>query len=297
MKVKVLHHDVEEHLPSRPGDVQRFPTNPTPRIHKFERAVEYTRALNAAKLEKIFSKPFVGALDGHTDSIKCMALGKGKLADLHTGSCDGEIRLWHTGRKECVRAIKAHDGFVRGMAVDSTDTSLFSVGDDKQIKQWRVLPNVLLEDLSSSNLHGDSSGNNVHSGGGRYYGYGGGGDDGSSDSSDDGGEGGNDADRPKALERRGRREDVAKTGGGMKDKRKKKSAAPAVADQATQPQSSSSSRRNRFDPIGLNVDGGNLVGLSSTDASQALRHIKVRGGGEGRRGGETNKQTNKQVDI
>ncbi len=33
--------------------------------HPFEAEREYTRALNSVKLEKVFAKPFLGALDGH----------------------------------------------------------------------------------------------------------------------------------------------------------------------------------------------------------------------------------------
>ncbi len=37
------------------------------------KAREYTRALNAVKLEKVFSKPFLFSLNQHTDGIKCLA--------------------------------------------------------------------------------------------------------------------------------------------------------------------------------------------------------------------------------
>jgi WD repeat and SOF domain-containing protein 1 len=44
-----------------------------PKLHPFEKGREYTRALNAVKMDKLFSKPFLGALDGHKDGIYSMA--------------------------------------------------------------------------------------------------------------------------------------------------------------------------------------------------------------------------------
>ena len=48
-------------------------------MNPFEVVREYQRALNATKLERVFAKPFVGSLDGHTDgqgykSIYCWAI-------------------------------------------------------------------------------------------------------------------------------------------------------------------------------------------------------------------------------
>ena len=35
-------------------------------------AKEYTRALNATKLDRVFAKPFLYALDSHCDGVYCM---------------------------------------------------------------------------------------------------------------------------------------------------------------------------------------------------------------------------------
>lgn len=39
----------------------------------FRSQVEYTRALNATKLERVFAKPFVASLDGHVDGVQVLA--------------------------------------------------------------------------------------------------------------------------------------------------------------------------------------------------------------------------------
>ena len=58
-------------------------------MHPFARARERTRAVNAAKLERIFAKPFIGALEGHVDAVETMAKKPGTLNVIASGSWDG----------------------------------------------------------------------------------------------------------------------------------------------------------------------------------------------------------------
>uniref|UniRef100_A0AAY4BYN2 DDB1- and CUL4-associated factor 13 n=1 Tax=Denticeps clupeoides TaxID=299321 RepID=A0AAY4BYN2_9TELE len=114
------------------------PRNYDPTLHPFEVPREYTRALNATKLERVFAKPFVGSLDGHRDGINCMAKHSKSLSILLSGSCDGELKLWDLPKRKCVRTIQAHDGFVRGICSRFCGTSFFTVGDDKTVKKWNM---------------------------------------------------------------------------------------------------------------------------------------------------------------
>ncbi|WJZ84679.1 hypothetical protein VitviT2T_004273 [Vitis vinifera] len=68
----------------RSQDLQRVFRNFDPSLLKQEKVVEYVRVLNAAKLDKVFAGPFIGAMDGHIDSISCAVRGL-------TGSTDGRI--------------------------------------------------------------------------------------------------------------------------------------------------------------------------------------------------------------
>lgn len=88
-KISVLQHAPSTHLPSRPGDPTPTSRNLDPLMHPFSRARERTRALNAAKLERIFAKPFIGALEGHVDAVECMARQPGTLDMVASGSWDG----------------------------------------------------------------------------------------------------------------------------------------------------------------------------------------------------------------
>jgi len=67
------------------------PRNYDPSLHPFEGLREYTRALNAVKLERVFAKPFVGNLDGHQDGVSCLGKHPQHLSLLVSGSYDGEV--------------------------------------------------------------------------------------------------------------------------------------------------------------------------------------------------------------
>eukprot|EP00418_Pyrodinium_bahamense_P089406 CAMPEP_0179026594 /NCGR_PEP_ID=MMETSP0796-20121207/8595_1 /TAXON_ID=73915 /ORGANISM="Pyrodinium bahamense, Strain pbaha01" /LENGTH=426 /DNA_ID=CAMNT_0020722679 /DNA_START=201 /DNA_END=1481 /DNA_ORIENTATION=+ len=113
--------------------------NPDPKLHPFERSREYQRALVAVKMEKIFAKPFIRALDGHMDSVKCLAVARRAGAPLISGSCDGEIRAWNLQQLECGSVVtRAHEGFVRDIAVSPDGRHTLSCGDDKTAKMWAL---------------------------------------------------------------------------------------------------------------------------------------------------------------
>ncbi|KAE9457674.1 hypothetical protein C3L33_10411, partial [Rhododendron williamsianum] len=64
MKVKVISRSTDEFTRERSNDLQ------------------------------IFARPFVGAMDGHIDSVSCMAKNPNHLKGIFSGSMDGDIRLW-----------------------------------------------------------------------------------------------------------------------------------------------------------------------------------------------------------
>ncbi len=49
-----------------------------------------------------------------------------------------QIRIWNLPKRECIRRINAHDGFVRGLCFNPDGQSFFSCGDDKTVKQWSM---------------------------------------------------------------------------------------------------------------------------------------------------------------
>lgn len=97
---------------------------------------EYVRALNAVKLDKVFSKPFIGCLDGHSEGVSCMTNHPKLLSTIASGAVDGEVRLWNLSMQKCIRNFVAHEGYVRQVCFLPNGERFITVGDDKTIKTW-----------------------------------------------------------------------------------------------------------------------------------------------------------------
>ncbi|XP_011502121.1 PREDICTED: DDB1- and CUL4-associated factor 13 [Ceratosolen solmsi marchali] len=138
MKVKVLSRNPDEYLRETKRDIHKVPRNYDPILHPFEAPREYTRALNAVKLDRVFAKPFVGNLEGHKDAVSCMCKHPGKLQVLLSGAYDGEVRIWNLPQRTCEYNFLAHDGVLRGIAFLSGAEHFITIGDDKTIKTWRA---------------------------------------------------------------------------------------------------------------------------------------------------------------
>lgn len=125
-------------------------------MHPFARARERTRALNAAKLEKIFAKPFVDSLEGHVDAVEVLVKKPGSLTTIASGSWDGGVcvcsECLHLNvlktrlssaiilhnlslRTQLLKLDGAHKGKVSGLCF-ATDDRLLSCGVDRNIKMW-----------------------------------------------------------------------------------------------------------------------------------------------------------------
>ncbi|GAB5367349.1 hypothetical protein AAMO2058_001222700 [Amorphochlora amoebiformis] len=138
VNIKTISRSEDDFKRARKRDVDKVFKNPNPEIHPFEKAREYKRALNAVKLDKVFAKPFLFALDGHLDSVWSMETLRTSLRTLISGSCDGELRVWNLGTRTCTWKAKAHDGFVRGIASDSSGERMVTCGDDSTVKIWNI---------------------------------------------------------------------------------------------------------------------------------------------------------------
>lgn len=133
-KVKALSRSTEQYTRSRVNDVHKVQRNYDPALHPFEKAREYTRALNAVKMERMFAKPFVAALDGHIDGVYCLAKHPKSLHTVASGSGDGEIRLWDLAEQQCTFHTFAHKGMVKG--VSFAGNNILSCSADKTVKLW-----------------------------------------------------------------------------------------------------------------------------------------------------------------
>lgn len=112
MKIKTISRNEEDFTRSTVNDIYKVSRNFDPALHPFERAREYTRALNATKMERMFAKPFVGALDGHSDGIFSMAKHPSMLTTVLSGACDGEVKIWNLNTLKERWSVNAHKGYV-----------------------------------------------------------------------------------------------------------------------------------------------------------------------------------------
>ncbi|GBB87964.1 hypothetical protein RclHR1_14470005 [Rhizophagus clarus] len=137
MKVKVLSRSALEYTRKTSQDIYKIKRNYDPTLHPLEKAREYTRALNAVKLERMFAKPFVGDLSGHSDGVYCMAKHPRKLTTVISGSGDGELRIWDLSDRETKWKVVGHKSIVKGVCCSLTKEGLyFSCGTDKTVKIW-----------------------------------------------------------------------------------------------------------------------------------------------------------------
>ncbi|OLL24693.1 Protein sof1 [Neolecta irregularis DAH-3] len=135
MKIKALSRSHEAYLP-RKGDHAPLSRNIDPALHPFEKAREYTRALNATKLDRLFAKPFVGQLGrAHVDGVYCMAKNKKTVGWCASGSADGYVKTWDLASREEIMNVQAHDGIVKALGCTITG-DLLSCSTDKTVKLW-----------------------------------------------------------------------------------------------------------------------------------------------------------------
>lgn len=156
-KIKVIERSLDDHAPAQLGAPRPIKRNLDPKLHPFARPREYQRALTATKLERMFAKPFVAALDGHADGVYALARDPQTLSCVASGAGDGEVRVWSLSEQASTLVLPdAHEGMVRdlcfapvastsAMAVDEDEdenvnvrqpSRLLTCGVDRTVKLW-----------------------------------------------------------------------------------------------------------------------------------------------------------------
>jgi len=83
--------------------------------------------------------------DGHIGAIVSVASAGGLVA---SGGEDGVLRLWDLGKRQLVRAHRAHTGWIFAVALSRDGLLVASAGDDAMIRLWRTDTGVALGVLS-----------------------------------------------------------------------------------------------------------------------------------------------------
>lgn len=135
--MKLINRQEQDYTRERSQDVQKVQRNLDPILHPFEKAKEYTRALNAAKLERVFAKPFLCAFP-HDDSVTSLARSPARINSIVAGCANGDVRLWDVPAKRCLRRLVGHSSAVRGIAVSPDGNSAVTCSDDCTVRLWKV---------------------------------------------------------------------------------------------------------------------------------------------------------------
>lgn len=145
MKVKALSRSSSSTQRANSGDLHKRHQNLNPVHHPLQRAREYTRAVQSAKLDRMFAKPFIGSLgNGHRDAVNCTATSRHSLVPFVSGGVDGEVRVWDLQlRREVSEIPSAHAGIVSGLVVMKNGENFLSCGYDGKIRQWKLFPSSL----------------------------------------------------------------------------------------------------------------------------------------------------------
>jgi DDB1- and CUL4-associated factor 13 len=118
-----------------PGsNVVRAPRNLDPALHPFERAREYTRALNATKLDRVFAQPFVAQLgNGHVDGVYAIAKDPESLNHFASASADGVVKVWDLPSRKEIWQAQNHQNMIQGICW-TREGKIISCGNDKKIQ-------------------------------------------------------------------------------------------------------------------------------------------------------------------
>ncbi|KAH7697205.1 WD repeats and SOF1 domain-containing protein [Aphelenchoides avenae] len=148
MKVKVISRNPDDYQRETKHDIFKAPRNYNVPEDPFRHQVEYTRALNAAKLDRVFAKPFLAAFDGHNDAVHILAKHPSRLSTVLSGARDGQVKVWHLSTRKCLMTTQAHNGQVTGTSIDNEAGDMFvTTGQDAQLKLWNI-PVEIKGDLS-----------------------------------------------------------------------------------------------------------------------------------------------------
>jgi DDB1- and CUL4-associated factor 13 len=154
MKIKTLQRDAGASTQREcSGDLRRTARNLNPTYHPMQRAREYTRAVTAAKMERMFAQPLIagnlrninnGGTFGHMDAVTCTALSRKALSPLVSGAADGQVQLWDLQTRQSVAMVclqNAHHRAVTGVVFDTRGQGFYSCSDDGLVHKWSLHAN------------------------------------------------------------------------------------------------------------------------------------------------------------
>lgn len=149
MKVKALSRSQASTQRECSGDLRKRNRNLDPVYHPMQRAREYSRAVNSAKIDRMFAKPLIGNLgNGHADAVYHTCTSRSSLLPLLSGAADGTVHLWDLQTRTCAATLNAHAQAIQGL-VFGMDQDFYTCSNDGTLRRWSV-PQILAASSSLS---------------------------------------------------------------------------------------------------------------------------------------------------
>ncbi|GMK54421.1 hypothetical protein CspeluHIS016_0110070 [Cutaneotrichosporon spelunceum] len=166
VKIKMISRSLDDHLPSSASAPHPLQRNLAPHLHPFAKPREYQRALTAAKMDRMFAKPFVASLGGHQDGAYCLGKDPRRVSVVAAGGGDGEVIVHSLSQRRSLLKIDAHKGMVGGVCWTSEardgKRGIVTCGKlDGTIKIWRssaFAPGLKVDDDEGGDEVLDSAG-------------------------------------------------------------------------------------------------------------------------------------------
>lgn len=151
LQIQMITRKPGDYIRETKHDIHKVKRNYDPKLHPLALQREYQRALNAARLERVFAKPFIGNMSGHGDVVSNLMKHQTKLSVMASGAYDGVVKIWDISTRKCMRTIQAHNSMVKSMCISRLNSNhFFSVDSNSNIKKWRYFGRDQLNILSNT---------------------------------------------------------------------------------------------------------------------------------------------------
>ncbi|KAL4477426.1 hypothetical protein ABPG74_002576 [Tetrahymena malaccensis] len=136
VKINTICRSSNDYVRETKYDITKVQRNSNPTLHQFQKAREHQRALVATKLDKMFAKPFLGCLTGHSDSISVITKCPNSLVKVISGTFDGELRAWDISERKTLFSLNAHKQSIKGVTFSRDGQRFLSSGADNIINLY-----------------------------------------------------------------------------------------------------------------------------------------------------------------
>lgn len=163
MKIDTIYHSVNERRQQRKGDPSLRKYNKDPIYHPMMLQREYVRALNSAKLERMFAKPFIASFGLKGEGIWCLSkdANSSRFASV---SYDNKITVWDISTRSLLDSYN-FDKKIEAISYDSS-AGLFVAQDTCVLNNSTTFKTThlvsSLDYLSSQNLLAVGNSKGVH---------------------------------------------------------------------------------------------------------------------------------------